>query len=74
MNFKNYTIKSQESIQRAQQIAAGNETQSVEVGHVLKGMLEEDDNVLPFIFNKLGINLDVIETKLRKNGLKNLYL
>ncbi len=60
MNFKNYTIKSQESIQRAQQIASGNGTQNVEVGHILKGMLEEDENVLPFIFNKLGINIDVI--------------
>ena len=71
MNFKNYTIKSQESIQRAQQIAAGNETQSVEVGHILKGMLEEDDNVLPFIFNKLGINLNVIEKAL--NGIVANY-
>jgi len=64
MNFKNYTIKSQESIQRAQQIAVGNETQNIEVGHILKGMFEEDENVIPFIFNKLGVNQEVIEKAL----------
>ena len=59
MNFNNYTIKSQEAIQRAQQIAVGNETQTVELGHVLKGAFEVDSNVIPFIFSKLGVNYKV---------------
>jgi ATP-dependent Clp protease ATP-binding subunit ClpB len=46
MNFNNFTIKSQEAIQRAQQIAASNEQQSIETSHLLKGMLEVDENVV----------------------------
>ena len=64
MNFNNYTIKSQEAIQRAQQIAVGNETQIVELGHVLKGAFEVDKNVIPFIFSKLGVNYKVVEQAL----------
>ena len=64
MNFNNYTIKSQEAIQRAQQIAVGNETQTVELGHVLKGAFEVDSNVIPFIFSKLGVNYKVVEQAL----------
>mgnify|MGYP000008562755 CR=1 FL=1 len=64
MNFNNFTIKSQEAIQRAQQIAVGNETQTVELGHVLKGAFEVDSNVIPFIFSKLGVNYKVVEQAL----------
>lgn len=56
MNFNNYTIKSQEAIQKSQQIAMANDTQSIEVGHILKAIFEVDQNVIPFIFNKLSIN------------------
>ena len=64
MNFNNFTIKSQEAIQRAQQIAVGNETQTIELGHILKGVFEVDQNVIPFIFNKLGVNFKVVEQAL----------
>jgi len=47
MNFNNFTIKSQEAVQRAQQIAIGNETQTIELGHILKGAFEIDQNVIP---------------------------
>lgn len=56
MNFNNYTIKSQEAIQKAQQIAVGFDTQTIELGHILKGVFEVDQNVIPFIFGKLGVN------------------
>ena len=64
MNFNNFTIKSQEAVQRAQQIAIGNETQIVELGHILKGAFEIDQNVIPFIFKKLGVNLSAVEQAL----------
>ncbi len=64
MNFNNFTIKSQEVVQRAQQIAIGNETQTIELGHVLKGAFEVDENVIPFIFNKLGVNINAVEQAL----------
>jgi ATP-dependent Clp protease ATP-binding subunit ClpB len=56
MNLNNFTIKSQEAIQQAAQIAAGNDQQAIENGHILKAILEVDENVTPFILKKLGVN------------------
>jgi ATP-dependent Clp protease ATP-binding subunit ClpB len=60
MNFNNYTIKSQEAIQKAQQIAQGYGHQQIENAHLLKAMLEVDDNVTPFLLQKTGINLPIV--------------
>ncbi len=60
MNFNNLTIKSQEALQRAQQVAMGQQNPSIELGHLLKGVLEVDDGVAPYIFKKLGINLNAV--------------
>ncbi len=56
MNFDNFTIQSQEAIQQAIQIATANGNQAIENGHILKSILEVDENVTPFIFKKIGIN------------------
>ncbi|HLG03239.1 MAG TPA: ATP-dependent Clp protease ATP-binding subunit, partial [Bacteroidia bacterium] len=56
MNLKSFTIKSQEAIQQAQQLAAAGNNQAIETGHLLKGILEVDDNVTPFLFKKLNVN------------------
>ncbi|GAA0892722.1 ATP-dependent chaperone ClpB [Fulvivirga kasyanovii] len=56
MQLDKFTIKSQEAIQRAQQLAMEKEHQSIECGHLLQGIMEVDENVLPFIFKKLAIN------------------
>jgi ATP-dependent Clp protease ATP-binding subunit ClpB len=56
MNFNQFTIKAQEAVQQAQQIAMQKGQQSVESGHILKGLLETDENVLPFLFKKAGVN------------------
>ncbi len=64
MNLNNFTIKSQETIQRAQQIAASNEQQSIETSHLLKGMLEVDENVVPFLLKKLDVNMPVFNQAL----------
>ena len=61
MNLKNFTIKSQEAIQRAQQIAMENEHQAIEPAHIMKGILEIDENVTPFVFKKLGVNFDIVK-------------
>ena len=60
MNLSNFTIKSQEAIQEAQQIALSNEQQAVEPAHLLKGMMEVDENVIPFILKKMSVNPDEI--------------
>lgn len=59
MNLNNFTIKSQEAIQQALQIASANGNQAIENGHILKAILEIDENVTPFILKKLGVNQQV---------------
>ncbi len=56
MTYDNFTIKAQEAILQAQQIAAGYEQQSVDTAHLLKGMLEVDDSVTDFLLKKAGVN------------------
>ncbi len=66
MNLKNFTIKSQEAIQQAVQIATVNSQQSIEIGHLLKGILEVDENVTPFILKKLNVNTSMFTAALNK--------
>ncbi|GAB3558768.1 ATP-dependent chaperone ClpB [Spirosoma fluminis] len=56
MNFNNYTIKAQEVIQQAAQMAQGNNQQTVETGHVLKAILDDDPNTVGFLARKAGID------------------
>lgn len=56
MNLNNYTIKSQEAIQQAMQLATIGGQQAIETGHILKGILEVDENVTPYILKKLNVN------------------
>jgi ATP-dependent Clp protease ATP-binding subunit ClpB len=56
MNLNNYTIKSQEAIQQAVQTVNMNGQQTVEPAHILKGIMEVDENVTPFILKKLNVN------------------
>lgn len=59
MNLNNFTIKSQEAIQQAIQLATINGNQAIENGHILKAILEVDENVTPFLLKKLNINPDM---------------
>ena len=59
MNFNNFTIKSQEAIQKAEEIATAKENPAVETSHIMKGMLMVDKNVIPYLLKKLQVNLDV---------------
>jgi ATP-dependent Clp protease ATP-binding subunit ClpB len=61
MNLNNFTIKAQEAIQHAFQIAQGNNQQSVETGHILKGLVHSAENVLEFLMKKLGVNTVVFQ-------------
>ena len=56
MNMNNYTIKSQEAVQEAVQIAQEKGQQAIETGHLLKGIIAKGENITNFIFNKLGVN------------------
>ena len=66
MNFNNYTIKSQEAIQQAQQIAQSYGHQQIENEHLFKGVFEVDENVLPFLLKKLNINVTLLQQALDK--------
>src|SRR5690606_36176729 len=61
MNLNNFTIKSQEAIQQAQQIAQGYGHQQIENEHIFKAIFEVDENVLPFLLKKLNVNVELIK-------------
>ncbi|RSK32431.1 ATP-dependent chaperone ClpB [Hymenobacter metallilatus] len=64
MNFNNYTIKAQEAVQKATEIAGSNQQQAIETGHLLKGLFQSDENVLSFLAKKLGVNLNILTPRL----------
>lgn len=64
MDFKKYTIKSQEAIQKAAEIASGNQQQAIEPGHLMKAILLIDENVISFLLKKLGVNKGQLDTRL----------
>jgi len=66
MNLNNFTIKSQEAVQQAVQLATVNGQQAIENGHLLKGILEVDENVTPFILKKLNVNTPMFTKALDK--------
>ena len=66
MNFNNYTTKSQETIQMAQQIAQSFGHNQIENEHIFKALTQVDENVLPFLLKKLNINTTVLEQILEK--------
>ena len=63
MNLNNFTIKSQEVLQQAQVLVQTFGQQQIENEHLLKAILEVDENVTPFILKKVGINIDQLKTQ-----------
>ena len=82
MTYDNFTIKAQEAILKAQRIAAGLEQQQVDTTHLLKGMLETDEDVITFLLQKANVNLaalrEELETTIRSypkvKGTEKQYL
>jgi ATP-dependent Clp protease ATP-binding subunit ClpB len=66
MNFNNYTIKSQEAVQQAQQLAQGLGHQQIENEHILKAIFNVDENVTPFLLKKLNVNVVMLQQILDK--------
>ena len=71
MNLNNITLKTQEALQSAQQLALEKDHQAIEVGHLLTGIFEVDENVTPYIFKKLSANLPAV--KLALNSIVETY-
>ena len=66
MNTNNFTIKSQEAIQQAFQIAQGNNQQAIEPAHLLSGVMHSAENISGFLLKKLGVNVPVFQQALNK--------
>lgn len=66
MNLQNFTIKAQEAVQQAQQVASEYGHQAIEAVHLLKGLLLADENTLPYLFKKLAVNPQHIEEGIEK--------
>lgn len=66
MNMNNFTIKSQEALQQAFQIAQANNQQAVEPAHLLRGVIHSAENVSGFLLKKLGVNVPVFQQALNK--------
>lgn len=64
MNFNQYTIKAQEVIQKASEIALAKGQQAIETGHILKAILVEDGNTSVFLLKKVGTKQETIQAKL----------
>ena len=71
MTLENFTIKAQEAVQQAVQLARSNSQQVIEPVHLLKGVLEKGKDVTTFIFQKLGVNAMHVET-LVNNEIQHL--
>jgi len=66
MNFEKFTIKSQEALQKSAEIAASKQQQAIEPGHLLKAILETDENVSGYVFKKLNVNEIILNNKLEE--------
>ncbi len=64
MNFNNYTIKGQEAINKAAEIALADQQPAIEPAHLLSGIMQTDDNVVSFLVKKLAANKQILQERL----------
>lgn len=64
MNLNNFTIKSQETLQQAQQLAFNHHNQAIETGHILKALLQDEDNSIEYLLKKNDVNTAFLDNKL----------
>ncbi len=64
MNLNNFTIKAQEAIAQAQQVAFNNGNPAIESEHLLKALLQDEDSPIEFLLKKNNVNVNFVETKL----------
>ena len=67
MNLNQYTVKSQESIQAAQQVAMELGNQSIEPQHLLEGIFQVDENISPFLLKKSEADANLVRERNREN-------
>ncbi len=67
MNFNNFTIKSQEVVQKAIELTRQNGQQQIEPVHILKALISESETIVNFVFQKLGANLNAVNIAIDKD-------
>ncbi|MCC5912852.1 MAG: hypothetical protein JJU46_00635, partial [Balneolaceae bacterium] len=67
MNFNKFTIKAQEAVQAAIELAQNANHQAVEPAHILKALLSDSDNVTVQVLKKIGVSIPVLREELEKN-------
>ena len=71
MNLNNFTIKAQEAIAKAQQLAFNGSNPVIDTDHLLKALLAEEDSLVEFLLKKNNVNVAFVGTKLDE-GLQKL--
>jgi ATP-dependent Clp protease ATP-binding subunit ClpB len=66
MDFSKFTLKTQEAIQKAQQVALEKGHQTIENAHLLKGVMLADTTITPFLLKKLNVNVALLQQALDK--------
>lgn len=67
MNLNNFTIKAQEAIAQAQQIAFNNNSVNIETEHLLKSLLDQEDSPVDYLLKKNNVTVNVLDTKLQES-------
>ena len=64
MNFNNFTIKSQEAVQKAVDMATRRSQQAIEPTHLLLGVMDVGESLIGYLFQKLGVNTVMLKSAL----------
>ncbi|MDI3320438.1 ATP-dependent chaperone ClpB [Pinibacter soli] len=67
MNLNNFTIKAQEAIAQAQQLAFNSNNPNIETEHLLQALLKDQDSLIEFLLKKNNVNINFVETKLNES-------
>jgi len=70
MNLNNFTIKAQEIVQQAQQLAFDNQNPSIETAHFLQALLNDNDGPISYLLKKNNVNINFVESKLKEQIAK----
>src|SRR5438093_6104378 len=67
MNLNNFTIKAQETVAKAQQLAFNQKNPTIETEHLLKSLLSDEDSSVEFLLKKNNVNINFVESKLEES-------
>lgn len=66
MNLNNFTIKAQETVQQAQQLAFNNQNPNIETAHILQALINDSEGPIPYLLKKNNVNISFVEGKLKE--------